>query len=224
MSWPTHTWKVTHIYHEEDKKRVKEMRKFEHDVGGPACRCDARIITIEDPFKKYEFEQLAIGDHEEDTHVFCIRSFWNNVASRMKLRNRHSAAWHKDFPYWWLELSSAYLDAQYPWVMINYDKWDSDTRYRRQLMRIMSLDPTFEINANMKAYNTAHKGYAGNVGSSFHKWENRGDVTKRWELMMGDKRFRELVSSTDDDVERCRELNLRIFGWTLGHECQLIRS
>lgn len=199
-----------------------------------------RIYTVEDPHRKHALRDLPLQGH---TNVFIIRSFWNNVASRMRIADYHSAGWDARFPDWWMDLAQLHYDTclgtddapewfamQDAWF-ISYDTWcvnpeGANSVRLRDVMRIaLHLPSEHGEYADAESQKTAHKGYAGNVGSSFYQWGDRGDENRRYELSLkAEERFQKLVANERECkvVEKCRELNKEIFGWTLNKEGQRV--
>lgn len=221
IAWPPNH-KLTNVFH-VDKAARNEMREIESKAGREVYE-GPRIYTAEDPGRKHQLRDLPIEGH---TNVFIIRSFWNNAASRMRIGDHHSAGWDPRFVDWWADLARLYIaySESEGWSnawFIHYDGWTQGGHVVRDVDRaFLGLDEKLGSFADTESRKTAHKGYGGNVGSSFFKWGDRGDETRRYELALkADERFQKLVANVREDValEQCRELNKQIFGWTLDRE------
>lgn len=208
LTWPPRTSRLTHVFHVPDKDEVWRMRERERAYGR-VIECNARIVSSEDPFRRYDVEDLRL----DGTNVWLLRSFWNNAASRSRMRDSHSAGWDCRFPMWWYKLADAMSLAD---VAVYYDWWCGSAEYRELLRDKLELDPSMTDRANELAAEVSHKGYAGNVPSAFDGRGKLGDLNSRWRISLeDDSRFRDLVESDDEWVERCRSMNMLIFGWTL---------
>lgn len=222
LTWPPRQWKATHCFHvpAEDVEGIRSNER----VYGPKTPCDARIISVEDPGRSRKFDLLDLMAQDGETSVFLLRSFWNNAASRMRVADYHSARWDDRFPQWWSDLADHCIwlgEDDSEDVFINYDKWCGESRSDLALRLALPIEG-YEV-AERLSRETAHRNYGGKCGSSFTGFrDNRGDENARWRIMMGDVRFENLVASVDPFVERCRELNLQVFGWTLNHRGECI--
>lgn len=191
IAWPPISKRVSHVFHVDDLDEVWEMRQSRQQIP-----CEAQIITREDPYRRPHDLYIEGG-----TNVWCLRSFWNNAASRMNVNG--SPEWDDRFPEWWLRFSNEIVECDVP---ILYDEWCVNRDVHRLMLGLEYNEKAEELSKNV-----SHKGYCGNIGSSFYGWRKLGEPGRRWELMQHDKRFKHLVQTADE----CREANFQIFGWTL---------
>ena len=177
---------------------------------------DAHISLIEDPHREYDaLEDMQLP--QDETNVFVLRSFWNLAASRFEAKVKE-AVWNDSVPLWWLDFAEiAMLSPAHRGL--SYDDWCKNDEWRAVTSQALSLPILGLSRANELSIKTAHQGYCGSVGSSFDKFRQRGDTTKRFEQS---EKIQQLAKSNDKWVECCRELNKQIFGWTLNHDGEII--
>lgn len=145
--------------------------------------------------------------------VILLRSFYNNMASRVKvLENRSSftpIAYTPEKIDLWIEMARWFLEPRDA-IPVKYDIWTIGSAQRHNLARKKLGLETDDLHPE------GHVSIEGS-GSSFTKtrYTPISDVNHRWKQVQ--------LPQEVLDNEEARELNQLIFHWTLNKEGQLIQ-
>ncbi len=229
---PVKTFKVTHYFNVDDPVAIEKMRAQEHY--GAEIDKELLFITYEDFYRKVNNlleakEQIEMtdrtgitGEHGVVQYVVCIRDFYNNMASRMKMtRSRLPTTvaphgYSQNAQEYWKRLAREFGRKDFIWM--NFNAWMEHPVYRRALERELGLDTKLADRADSHAKSTvAHKTYGGH-GSSFDKFKQTRQQNARYLEMLDDPEYRDKVLSDND----ARELNMLLFGWTLSPQGAII--
>ena len=229
QSFPLQSFRVSH-YMNVDMNKQKEMRDREHY--GAEIDKEVHFITYEDIHRKVDSLHEAkeriesvdltrlVGTCDYVQYVACIRDFYNNMASRMKMSRSRKATTCAPHRYmdecnqWWISWAKESMDVNSTFIWINYNTWMQDRHYRRSLELRLGLNSRYASRADSHSQTEIAQKHSGGHGSSFDKFTQTHQQGERYLQMLDDPEYREKVLSDDE----ARDLNLKIFGWTLTHE------
>ena len=209
------SWELINCARVPYKQTKKEEQDWNKDCVIIGLEDRARWEELDKPLLQESIDSYPIKDLGSITPLVIVRDPYSHFASRMKSGDKKvkTAPVSKFTPecvQWWIDTARFSLERK-DFVLVNYNRWNDSTKYRKKLAVELELD--FEKSEEKKWQVSSH-GHGSSFSTTKIKDMKDQPLNERWKEFVNDPRFKKLILPNAE----VRELSKEIFGWFLNPE------